>query len=160
MTESATVRPITILMAEDEEADRMLTREAMRTARAINELRFVGDGLELLEYLRREGPYSEPASSPRPELILLDLNMPRMDGQTALARIKADEELRRIPVVVLTTSDDDQDVLRSYHLGAASYITKPVTFDSLVEVVKTLDQYWTGIVTLPPGGDGSASLEA
>lgn len=160
MTETATVRPITILMAEDEEADRMLTREAMRTARAINELRFVGDGLELLEYLRREGPYSEPASSPRPELILLDLNMPRMDGQTALARIKADEELRRIPVVVLTTSDDDQDVLRSYHLGAASYITKPVTFDSLVEVVKTLDQYWTGIVTLPPGGDGSASLEA
>ncbi len=150
MSEPQPVRPITILMADDDEDDRLLTQEAMEEARVINELRFVEDGLELLDYLHRRGRYAVPGSAPRPGLILLDLNMPRMDGRTALEHIKADPGLRRIPVVVLTTSKAEEDILRSYDLGAASFITKPVTFASLVEVVASLDRYWTGIVTLPP----------
>lgn len=146
------VRPITILMADDDEDDRLLTREAMEEAQLINDLRFVEDGVELLQYLRREGRYADPAESPRPGLILLDLNMPRMDGRTALSQIKAAQDLRGIPVVVLTTSKAEEDILRSYVLGAASFITKPVEFNSLVEMVKTLDDYWTGIVCLPPNG--------
>jgi CheY-like chemotaxis protein len=142
--------PITILMAEDSEDDRFLTLEAMKSSRVINDLRFVGDGVELLEYLRREGAYQAPESAPWPGIILLDINMPRMDGLTALAEIKRDPRLRRIPVVVLTTSDDEHDVLRSYDLGAASFITKPVTFASLVAIAQHLDGYWAGIVTLPP----------
>ena len=151
MPEPRTVRPITILMAEDDHDDRMLTIEAMNACRVINDLRFVGDGLELLAYLRREGAFAAPGAAPWPGLILLDLNMPRMDGLTALRHIKADSALRRIPVVVLTTSDDQHDVLRSYDTGAASFITKPVTFSALVQLVATLDKYWTGIVCLPPG---------
>lgn len=147
---STTARPINILMAEDNEDDRFLTREAMQVSRMINDLYFVGDGVELLEYLRREGDYAEQGSAPTPGIILLDINMPRMDGLTALAEIKKDPALRRIPVVVLTTSDDEHDILRTYNLGAASFITKPVTFSSLVDLVRTLDGYWTGIVTLPP----------
>jgi len=136
-------------MAEDNEDDRLLTLEAMRHSRIANDLRFVGDGIELLEYLRRQGRYQDPETSPRPGLILLDLKMPRMDGHTALRHLKADPELRRIPVVVLTTSDNRADQLESYENGAASYITKPVTFAALVHVVSTLSQYWTVIVTLP-----------
>ena len=153
MSEQPPVRPITILMAEDDEDDRLLTQEAMEEARVINELRFVEDGQELLDYLRQRGRFAEPGAAPRPGLILLDLNMPRMDGRQALERIKADPELRRIPVVVLTTSKAEEDILRSYDLGAASFITKPVTFASLVQVVRTLDHYWTGIVQLPPAAE-------
>ncbi len=148
------VQPITILMADDDEDDRLLTREAMDEARLINDLRFVEDGIELLAYLRQEGRYAGEGEAPRPELILLDLNMPRMDGRKALAEIKADPALRRIPVVVLTTSKAEEDILRSYDLGAASFISKPVDFTSLVDLVKNLDQYWTGIVKLPPNGGG------
>jgi len=150
MSEQPALRPITILMADDDEDDRLLTSEAMEEARLINDLRFVEDGVELLDYLRREGAYGQPGAAPRPGLILLDLNMPRMDGRTALQHIKADPILRRIPVVVLTTSKAEEDIMRSYDLGAASFITKPVTFSALVNLVSTLDRYWTGIVALPP----------
>jgi CheY-like chemotaxis protein len=147
------VQPVTILMAEDNDDDRLLTQEAMRAARLVNELRFVSNGVELLDYLQRSGPYAEPGSAPWPGIILLDINMPMMDGLTALRRLKDDPSLRRIPVVMLTTSDDEHDILRSYNLGAASYVTKPVTFSSLVELVRTLEGYWTGIVTLPPSDE-------
>ncbi len=153
MSEKPPLRPITILMADDDEDDRLLTSEAMEEARLINDLRFVEDGVELLEYLRHEGAYAEPGAAPKPGLILLDLNMPRMDGRAALEHIKADPVLRRIPVVVLTTSKAEEDILRSYDLGAASFISKPVTFEALVNLVSTLDRYWTGIVCLPPNGE-------
>jgi CheY-like chemotaxis protein len=140
---------ITILMAEDDEEDRMLTKKAFDKNRLRNDLRFVEDGEELLDYLYRRGKYQEPASAPRPGIILLDLNMPRKDGREALALIKTDPTLRRIPVVVMTTSEAAQDIARAYDLGANSYITKPVTFESLVRVVKALDEYWFEIVELP-----------
>jgi CheY-like chemotaxis protein len=150
---SGPLQPVTILMAEDNEDDRLLTLEAMHTARLVNDLRFVSNGVELLDYLQRRGEYADPDSAPWPGIILLDINMPMMDGLTALRRLKDDPALRRIPVVMLTTSDDQHDVLRSYDLGAASYVTKPVTFSSLVELVRTLEGYWTGIVTLPPSDE-------
>ena len=137
---------ITILLADDDEDDRMMTRDALRDARLKNRLETVIDGVELLSYLRREGEY---ADAPRPGLILLDLNMPRMDGREALAAIKQDPELRSIPVVVLTTSKAEEDVLRSYDLGVNSFITKPVTFLGLVEVMKIFSRYWLEIVDLP-----------
>ncbi len=150
------VRPITILMADDDPDDRLLAAEAMRESRVANDLRFVEDGEQLLDYLRRRGRWTDPADSPRPGVVLLDLNMPRMDGREALAEIKGDPELRRIPVVVLTTSRADADVLRSYDLGANSFITKPVTFGGLVEAMRVLGRYWIEIVELPPeGGEGS-----
>lgn len=140
---------ITILMADDDEEDRMLTRKAFELNHLGNDLRFVEDGEELLDYLHHRGKYEAPDSSPRPGLILLDLNMPKKDGREALEVIKKDPALRRIPVVVMTTSEADQDVARSYDLGANSYITKPVTFDSLAKVIKALDRYWFEIVVLP-----------
>lgn len=143
------MQPITILMADDDDEDRMLTRKAFELNRLRNDLRFVEDGEDLLDYLYRRGRYSDPASAPRPGLILLDLNMPRRDGREALEIIKKDPSLRRIPVVVMTTSEADQDIARSYDLGANSYITKPVTFDSLARVIKALDHYWFEIVELP-----------
>jgi CheY-like chemotaxis protein len=143
-------RAITILMADDDEEDRELTGDALTAAHLKNQLRFVGDGQELLDYLRREGVYrGDEADAPRPGIILLDLNMPKMDGREALAEIKRDESLRQIPIVVLTTSNDEQDVLRSYDLGVNSFITKPVTFGSLVEVMSTWTRYWFEIVELP-----------
>ncbi|HYO58070.1 response regulator [Archangium sp.] len=142
-------RPITILMADDDADDRDFTRSAMRESRLVNELRFVEDGEELLDYLCRRGRYAEPKDSPRPGLILLDLNMPRKDGREALREIKGDPLLRQIPVVVLTTSKTEEDVLRSYDLGANCFITKPVTFEGLVEVVKVLDKHWFQLVELP-----------
>ena len=145
----ATGKSIMILMAEDDADDRLLVKDALAESRVLNELRFVGDGEELLEYLRHEGRYSDPASSPRPGLILLDLNMPRKDGREALQEIKADPNLRRIPVVVMTTSKAEEDIFRSYDTGASSYITKPVTFDRLVELMKTLGYYWIEFVELP-----------
>lgn len=142
---------ITILMADDDADDRMLAADAMKESRLGNSLRFVEDGEELMEYLTRTGRYVE-REAPRPGLILLDLNMPRKDGRQALREIKAHPELRRIPVVVLTTSKAEEDVLRSYDLGASSFISKPVTFEGLVEIVRTLGRYWFRIVELPPDG--------
>jgi two-component system, response regulator len=142
-------RPITILMADDDEEDRELTRDALRDARVTNDIRFVSDGQELVDYLRRVGRYADPDEAPRPGIILLDLNMPKKDGREALAEIKADEQLRGIPVVVLTTSSDEHDVLRTYDLGVSSFITKPVTFAGLVEVMRTWTRYWFEIVELP-----------
>jgi CheY-like chemotaxis protein len=139
-------RSITILMADDDADDQLMAREAMEEAGLTNVLKFVEDGEELLDYLRRTGAYADPDSAPRPGLILLDLNMPRMDGREALREIKADPELRRIPVVVLTTSKSEEDILRTYDLGVNSFITKPVTFEGLVEVMKQLAHYWFEIV--------------
>lgn len=143
-------KPITLLMADDDPDDRMLTKEAMQEALVINDLRFVEDGEELMDYLHRQGQYADPDSSPRPGLILLDLNMPKKDGREALKEIKADPELRRIPIVVLTTSKAEEDVWRTYEMGVSSYITKPVTFEGLIDVMKTLKKYWLEIVELPP----------
>lgn len=141
--------PITILMADDDAEDRMLAADALEEARLTNDIRFVEDGEELMDYLKRRGCYADVDSAPRPGMILLDLNMPRKDGREALIEIKADPELRTIPVVILTTSDADEDILRSYNLGAASFITKPVTFGGLVKVMLALKTYWFEIVALP-----------
>jgi CheY-like chemotaxis protein len=142
--------PITILMADDDADDRRLTRDALEESRLANDLRFVENGEELLSYLRNKGKYADRDAFPRPGLILLDLNMPRMDGRTALKAIKADSELRQIPVTVLTTSKADEDIFRSYDLGVNSYIVKPVTFEALVDILQTLEKYWFEIVELPP----------
>jgi len=146
-------KPVTILMADDDPDDRALTKEAFAESRLANDLRFVEDGEELLDYLNRRGKYADPATSPCPGLILLDLNMPKKDGREALQEIKADPRFRGIRVVIMTTSKAEEDVVRSYSLSAASYITKPVTFDGLVEVVKALGKYWLEIVELPPSSD-------
>ena len=140
---------MTILMADDDHDDCLLVSKAFKACRLCNDLRFVGDGEELMDYLYQRGKYKDPGQAPRPGLILLDLNMPRKDGREALKEIKADPDLKEIPVVVLTTSKDEEDVLKSYGLGANSYITKPVTFEGLVEVVKSLGKYWFEIVELP-----------
>ncbi|MGH8523164.1 MAG: response regulator [Gammaproteobacteria bacterium] len=137
-------------MADDDPDDRLLTRDAMRDARVINDLRFVEDGEDLMDYLYRRGRYADGASAPRPGLILLDLNMPKKDGREALKEIKADPDLRRIPVVVLTTSKLEEDIFRSYDLGASSFIIKPVTFESLVELMKAMGRYWIEFVELAP----------
>lgn len=142
-------KPITILVADDDEEDRMLTRDALEESRVINELHFVEDGDELLDYLHRRGRYSDPALSPRPGLILLDLNMPRKDGREALREIKDDPELRRIPIIILTTSKAEEDVFRTYDLGANSFITKPVDFASMVNIMREIGRYWIEIVELP-----------
>ena len=144
--------PITILMADDDPDDRMLAREALEEIRLANPIYFVEDGVELMDYLYHRGKYSKPNDFPRPGLILLDLNMPRQNGREVLKKIKSDPELRAIPVVVLTTSKAEEDIYRTYDLGASSFITKPVTFDGLVKVMKTLKRYWFGIVELPPNG--------
>jgi CheY-like chemotaxis protein len=141
-------RPITILLADDDEEDCEFAQEALVESRLANRLSIVGDGAELLEFLRHEGRYAEERPA-RPDLILLDLNMPKVDGRQALAEMKSDPALRAIPVVVLTTSRAEEDVFRSYDIGASSYISKPVTFEGLVEVMKTLGRYWMQIVELP-----------
>ena len=142
-------KPISILMAEDDSDDRMLTQEAWEENRLASKLDFVRDGEELMDYLYRRGPYTDLTHIPLPGLILLDLNMPKKDGREALKEIKADPNLRRIPIVVLTTSKAEEDILRSYDLGVSSFITKPVTFEALVEVIRTLAMYWFEIVELP-----------
>jgi len=139
---------ITILMADDDEDDRLMAKEAFEEAKLANELRFVEDGEELMDYLYCRGKY-EDTDSPRPGLILLDLNMPKKDGREALKEIKADPDLKRIPVVVLTTSQADEDIYRSYDLGVNSFITKPVSFDGMIYIITTLAQYWFQIVRLP-----------
>ena len=143
-------RPIVILLADDDEEDRMLAAGALEESRVVNDLRFVEEGEELLDYLYHRGKYAEPGSSPSPGLILLDLNMPRKDGREALREIKADPDLRRVPVVVLTTSKAEEDIYRTYDLGANSFITKPVSFDGLVAVMRDIGRYWIEIVELPP----------
>ncbi len=145
-------KPITILMADDDPDDRQMTKEAFEESYLANDLRFVEDGVELLDYLCRRGKYSDPASSPFPGLLLLDLNMPRKDGREALKEIKSDPRLKHLRVIVLTTSKAEEDVYKSYDLSATSYITKPVTFAALIEVIKTLGKYWLEIVELPNGG--------
>ena len=142
-------KTITILYAEDDPDDRKLTRDALTVSRVRNDLHIVEDGEELLDYLHRRGRYTDPGKSPLPDLILLDLNMPKKNGQEALKEIKATPGLRHIPVIVLTTSQAEEDIFRSYDLGAASFISKPVTFQSLVEIVKGLGRYWFEIVELP-----------
>jgi CheY-like chemotaxis protein len=139
---------ITILLADDDADDRLMAREALEESRLTNPLVTVDDGEELLEYLCYRGRYAG-ATHKRPGLILLDLNMPRMDGREALREIKKDPDLRRIPVIVLTTSKAEEDILRTYDLGVNSFITKPVTFNSLVDVMSTLGRYWLELVELP-----------
>jgi two-component system response regulator len=151
---SKTGRPITILLADDDEDDRLMTRDALREARLHNDLRTVVDGVELLEYLRHEGAYAAPDAAPQPGLLLLDLNMPRMDGREALREIKQDPQLRSLPVVVLTTSKAEEDIVRTYELGVNSFISKPVTFLGLVNVMKAFSHYWLEIVDLPPRRNG------
>ncbi|MBD1880242.1 MULTISPECIES: response regulator [unclassified Coleofasciculus] len=136
-------------MADDDEDDRLLAKDALEECRLANDLHFVVDGEDLMDYLYHRGKYTQLIKSPRPGLILLDLNMPKKDGREALQEIKADPELRPIPVVVLTTSKAEEDIYRSYGLGANSYIAKPVTFESLVSVMKALGKYWFEIVELP-----------
>ena len=143
--------PITILICDDDEDDRALTRQALEDAHISNDLRFVEDGEQLLDYLHQRGEYSgETGAAPRPGLILLDLNMPKMDGREALQHIKGDPKLVDIPIVILTTSGLDMDIIRSYQLGVNSFITKPVSFSGLVEAMNVLGRYWLEIVELPP----------
>ena len=149
MSMSDSGKAITILLADDDEDDRLMTRDALRDARLHNDLRFVVDGVDLMDYLYGRGRYTD-GDHPRPDLILLDLNMPRKDGREALAEIKGDPSLRKIPVVVLTTSKAEEDLVRTYDLGVNSFITKPVTFLGLVEVMKVFKRYWLEIVELPP----------
>ncbi len=143
-------RPIAFLLVDDDVDDRFLTQAALRESRLANVVYEAVDGEDALAFLRREGTY---ADAPRPDLILLDLNMPRKDGRETLAEIKADPDLRSIPVVVLTTSKAEEDIFRSYDLGASSFITKPVGFDSFSEIMRDLARYWFQIVDLP-GRDG------
>ena len=143
-------KAIKILLAEDDPDDRLLLQEALQEGRLANELTCVEDGEELLDYLHQRGKWV--GGAPRPGLILLDLNMPKLDGREALRAIKADPSLRQIPVVVLTTSKAEEDVLRSYDLGANSFITKPVTFQSMVDLMRVLGSYWLEIVELPATG--------
>ena len=142
------VKTVEILLVEDNPGDIRLTREALKESKLRNSLNVVKDGIEALEFLRRQGRY---ASAPRPDLILLDLNLPRKDGREVLAEIKDDDDLKRIPVVVLTTSKADQDIMRAYDLHANCYITKPVDLNQFLNVVHTIECFWLSIVTLPPG---------
>jgi CheY-like chemotaxis protein len=140
-------RPVEILLVEDNPGDVRLTREALKEGKIRNNLNVVGDGVEALRYLRREGPYAE---STRPDLILLDLNLPRMDGREVLEAVKADPSLRLIPVVVLTSSAAEQDIVRAYDLHANCYVSKPVDLDQFIHVVKSIEDFWFSIVKLPP----------
>jgi CheY-like chemotaxis protein len=141
--------PITILLVDDDEEDLLMTQQALQESRLGNDLRTTHDGEELMDYLLRRGRYADPSDSPLPGLILLDLNMPRKDGREALAEIKANPDLRTIPVIVLTTSKAEEDIFRTYDLGVSSFISKPVTFAGLVEAMRVLSEYWFEIVELP-----------
>jgi CheY-like chemotaxis protein len=143
-------RPITILIADDDEDDRMLIKDALNESRLANELRFVTNGEELMDYLHHSQKSTDKKKYPRPGIILLDLNMPKKDGREALKEIKANPDLRQIPIIVLTTSQTEEDIFRSYDLGVNSFITKPVSFGSLVDTMKILNRYWFEIVELPP----------
>jgi CheY-like chemotaxis protein len=146
----STINPaLTILLADDDEEDRAMTIDALRERRVANEIRCVTDGQELVDYLFRRGAYADGADAPMPGLILLDLNMPRKDGREALAEMKTDPTLRSIPVVVLTTSRAEEDIVRTYDLGVNSFISKPVTFNGLVQAMDVFSRYWLEIVELP-----------
>ena len=145
MQKRKTVRPVEILLVEDNDVDIELTREALRESKLSNHLNVVEDGEEALKYLKGEAPFH---NFPKPDLILLDLNLPNMDGREVLAEIKKDENLRRIPVVVLTVSKDEQDILSVYNLHANCYITKPVDFEQFTSIVKSIENFWFTIVTL------------
>jgi chemotaxis family two-component system response regulator Rcp1 len=142
-------RPVEILLVEDNPGDERLTREALKEGKVYSNLHWVKDGVEAMEFLRRQGRYS---SVPRPDIILLDLNLPKKDGREVLQDIKNDPELKRIPVVVLTTSKAEEDVLRTYNLHANCYVTKPVDLEKFIVVVKSIDVFWLTVVTLPPNG--------
>lgn len=143
----STTHEIEILLVEDNPGDIVLTQEALREGKIRNRLSIAKDGVEAMAFLRREGEF---ADAPRPDLILLDLNMPRKNGSEVLREVKSDPELKTIPVVILTTSDAEQDVLKAYQFNANCYITKPVEFDRFVKVVQTIDEFWLSIVQLPP----------
>jgi two-component system, chemotaxis family, response regulator Rcp1 len=149
MQTSRNVRPVQILLVEDNPGDVRLTMEALKEAKVLNKLTVVKDGIEALTLLRKQGQHADAV---RPDLILLDLNLPRKDGREVLAEIKADDDLKRIPVVILTTSQDEQDVLKTYNLYANCYITKPVDLDQFITVVKSIEDFWLGIVVLPKNG--------
>lgn len=140
---------IRVLLAEDDPDDRMLTRRAFEKSEFDGELRTVENGEDLIHYLRKEGKYADTDDAPRPGLILLDLNMPRLDGRDALRTIKADSDFRRIPVVVFTTSDATHDILQCYDLGASAFVTKPVTFDGLQSAIRKLGDFWFDVARLP-----------
>jgi CheY-like chemotaxis protein len=140
------VRPIEVLLVEDDEGDVLMTREALDEGKVLNRLNVVGDGVEAVAYLRQDGAYADAA---RPDLVLLDLNLPRRDGRQVLEEVKNDPDLRRIPIVVLTTSEAEEDVLRSYDLHANAYVTKPVDFERFVEVIRQIDEFFISVVRLP-----------
>lgn len=143
-------QPIRIVVADDDADDRMMIKDAFDESKLGNPVDFVEDGVELLEYLHRQGKWTHLANQPFPGFILLDLNMPRKDGRTVLKEIKESSELLRIPIVILTTSKAEEDIIRTYNLGVNSFICKPVSFDKLVDIVKTVGHYWIEIVALPP----------
>ena len=142
-------KPVVILIADDDADDRMLTEEALKENKLSNELHFVEDGEELIDYLMWKGKYNAD-NAPKPGLILLDLNMPKMDGREALQIIKSDPKLKRIPIIILTTSKAEEDIIKTYDMGVNSFITKPVTFENLVKLTRDIGNYWFGIVELPP----------
>ncbi|WHT17710.1 response regulator [Crossiella sp. CA-258035] len=146
MIEPSDIRPIEVLLVEDDPGDVLMTTEAFEENKVGNRLHVVSDGVEAMAFLRREGKY---ADAPRPDLVLLDLNLPKMDGREVLTAIKGDEQLRRIPVVILTTSEAEEDVLRSYQLHANAYVTKPVDFEQFVKVVRQVDDFFLTVVRLP-----------
>lgn len=145
----AITKPHIILMAEDDSDDRLLAQDALVESGLATDVHFVEDGVELMDYLNRKNKFSQMATAPRPGLIILDLNMPKKDGREALREIRANPDLRKIPVVVFTTSTADTDISRVYELGANSFISKPVAFNSLVDVMKAIGQYWFSVVVLP-----------
>jgi CheY-like chemotaxis protein len=147
LSEANVVRPIEVLLVEDDEGDVIITREALAEGKVLNRLHVVGDGVEAVAYLRRKKPH---ADATRPDLILLDLNLPKRDGHQVLEDIKGDTNLRRIPVVVLSTSSADEDILRSYDLHANAYVTKPVDFDRFVDVIRQIDDFFISVANLPP----------
>jgi CheY-like chemotaxis protein len=144
--EPTDAQPIDVLLVEDDEGDVLMTREALDEGKILNRLHVAGDGVEALAFLRKEAPYTD---APRPDLVLLDLNLPKVDGRQVLEEIKADDDLRRIPVVVLTTSEAEEDVVRSYDLHANAYVSKPVDFDRFVTVIRQIDDFFISVVRLP-----------
>ena len=149
MSESEeTARPVEILLVEDNPGDMRLTKEALKEGKVYNNLHWANDGVEALAFLRREGKYS---AAPAPDIILLDLNLPKKDGREVLLAVKSDDRLKHIPVVILTTSKAEEDVLRTYNLHANCYVTKPVDLEKFIVVVKSIDAFWLTVVTLPNG---------
>lgn len=147
MNAERALRPIEVLMVEDNPGDVRLTREALRGGKIWNEIHVVMDGVAALDFLYRKPPYER---APRPDLVLLDLNLPKKDGREVLAAIKSDPNLKTIPVVILTTSQAEEDVIRAYNLNCNCYVTKPVDFDQFTRIVQTIEQFWLSVVTLPP----------